>query len=146
MPENGHHPVGLPLEADELDFSLDLAAERLQVVAKQLLRGALRDVEHERIARVDPIEVKLRESAAALEEGHPVHRGPAIDELLLEREVIEMLHRAGVDDDGLGLVGGSGRSVDDAAGSAMPSKLGGQHETGRAGADDERVQWRLVNG
>jgi hypothetical protein len=28
MPENGHHPVGLSLEADELDFSLDLTAER----------------------------------------------------------------------------------------------------------------------
>jgi hypothetical protein len=55
--------------------------------------------------------------------------------------VIEMLHRAGVEDDCLGLVGGSGRSVDDAAGSAMPSKLGGRHKTDRAGTDDERVQF-----
>jgi hypothetical protein len=50
-----------------------------------------------------------------------------------------MLDRAGVEEDGLGLVGGSGRSVDDAARSAMPSNLGGQHKPDRAGADDERV-------
>jgi hypothetical protein len=29
MLEHAHHPVGLPLEADELDFSLHLATERL---------------------------------------------------------------------------------------------------------------------
>jgi hypothetical protein len=63
-----------------------------------------------------------------------VQRGPAIDELVLEREVIEMLDRVGMEGDRLGFVGGSGRSVDDAAGSAMPSELGGQHETDQAGA------------
>jgi hypothetical protein len=34
MPENDHHPVGLSLEADELDLPLDLTAERSQVVAE----------------------------------------------------------------------------------------------------------------
>jgi hypothetical protein len=62
-----------------------------------------------------------------------------IDEPVLEREVVEMLDRASVEDDRLGLIGRRGRSVDDAAVSAMPSKLGGQHETDRPGADDERV-------
>jgi hypothetical protein len=91
------------------------------------------------MARVDPIAVEPCESAAALDERHPVHLDPAIDELLLERELIEMLDRAGVENDRLGLVGGSGRSVDDAAACAMPSKLGGQHEADRAGPDQERV-------
>jgi hypothetical protein len=50
-----------------------------------------------------------------------------------------MLDRAGVEDHCLGLVGRSGGPLDDAAGSAMPSKLGGQHETDWAGADEERV-------
>jgi hypothetical protein len=116
------------------------------VIAEQPLGRALRDVQHERVARVDPIEPQLRESAAALEERHAVQRDPALDELLLERQVIEMLDRAGVEDDGLGLVGRSGRSVDDAAAGAMPSKLGGEHEADRPGPDHERVHWRFAKG
>ena len=146
MLENGNHPVGLLFEADELDLPLDLAAERLQVVAKKPLRDALRDVEHEGIARADPIEVKLRSRRPPWKKDTPCTGVPRSMNSCSEPKVIEVLHRAGMDDDGLGLVGGSGSSVDDAAGSAMPSKLGGQHETGRTGADDERVQWRLVNG
>ena len=111
------------------------------MVTEQLLGAALREVDDERIPRVDLIEAKLCESAAILEERHPVHHDPAIDELLLERELIEMLDRAGVENDRLGLVGGSGRPVDDAAAGAMLSKLGGQHEADRAGPDHERVQW-----
>jgi hypothetical protein len=85
VPENGGNPIRLPLDADEPDRSLDLAAERPQAVAQQSLGGALRDVKDERIVRVDTIEPELRDAAAALEERHAVQRGPALDKRLLER-------------------------------------------------------------
>ena len=59
-------------------------------------------------------------------------------------KVIEVLHRAGVDDDGWTLVE---RELGRRCGEAAPCRRSSEAnmETGRTGADDERVQWRLVN-
>lgn len=94
MLENAGHSLGLSLEADELDLSFDLAAERLQMVAKAAAPWCSGGCQARRDNGSRPDRANLRAAAATLDEGHPVYRGPSIDELLLERELIEMLDRA----------------------------------------------------
>ncbi len=64
-------------------------------------------------------------------------RWPCVDERVRQAHDVEHLQRACVDAQRPALGGRSGVLVDDAGVDATGQQLGGEHESGRAGTDDQ---------
>jgi hypothetical protein len=124
-PKRGAHAVSVLLEGNELDMSLDLRAEARQISGQQALRPTLRQLQDEGKSRVQLVEGQVLDDLLVRRIGRlGVADVAGLNELVSKAKGLQDLQRARLDAGGTGFVGRPVVPVDDAAGHAMPAKLG----------------------
>ena len=135
-------------QAGELGPVLHHAAQFGDPRAEQPLGLVLREVQQEAEPRPAAREVQADQAPALGVEPHVPHHLAVLDEPLGQAHHVEDLQRAGVDADRPGLQGHPVALVDDAGADPAGQQFRGEHQPGRAGADDQHlaVRGRRVRG
>jgi hypothetical protein len=138
-------PVGTLLERDELGPPAHVHAEGRELRAEHALVVVLAEHQDVRIGAQALADVAERQPGAEPGVGPQVDRiafAAERDRLVDDAEPRVDLERARVDGDRARLLRGPGMAVDDVDADAAPRELAGEHQAGRARADDEHVDVR----
>ena len=133
----GDHAVVVLGEAGQLGAAADLGAERGGVLGQQPLGGGLRDAEDVPVGGVEPARRRLGDGGEEAAEGvagpggeEPVQQAPLVHDL----DAAHVQAQRADDPVRLGLLFQHERA------DAVQPQLGGEHQPGRAGADDDDVE------
>ena len=133
-------------QAGELGSLLDHAAQFGDPGAQQPLGLVLRQVEQEPEPRAAARELQADQAPAPGVEAEVAHHLAALGEALGQAHHVEDLQRAGVDADRPALQRHPVALIDDAGPDPAGEQFRGQHEPGRAGADDQHLAVRAGTG
>ena len=126
-------------EAGELGARLDHSAQLGDPGAEEPFGLVLREVEQEAEPGAAAGELQAGQAAVLGVEAELADQLAALGEAVGQAHHVQDLQRAGVDADRPGLQGHPGALVDDAGADPAGEQLGGEHEPGRAGPDDQHL-------